>query len=62
MSSQLWRAVLAKSTLSEDQQDAAPDDRGSYGELMEAIDEIVADPEDRKAPKASRSRRSKKSG
>lgn len=49
MSSQLWRTVLAGSSLSPDQQEAAPDDDGSYGELAEAIDEIVGEA----APKAA---------
>ncbi len=42
MSSQLWRAVLAGSSLSADQEDAAPDEKGSYGDLADAIDEILA--------------------
>jgi hypothetical protein len=53
MSSQLWRAVLDGSSLSADQQDAAPDKEGSYGALVEAIDEIVS------SPKRSQSRRRK---
>lgn len=42
MSSQLWRAVLAGSSLSADQEDAPPDEKGSYGDLADAIDEILA--------------------
>jgi hypothetical protein len=53
MSSQLWRAVLDGSSLSADQQDAAPDEEGSYGALVEAIDEIVS------SPKRSQSRKRK---
>jgi hypothetical protein len=49
MSSQLWRAVLDGSPLSADQQDAAPDEKGSYGELEDAIDQIVT-PEADEAP------------
>jgi hypothetical protein len=41
MANQLGRAVLNGSALSADQQAATPDDRGSYGELMDAIDEII---------------------
>jgi hypothetical protein len=41
MATQLWRAVLNGSTLSADQQAATPDDLGSYGELMDAIDQVT---------------------
>ena len=39
--------VLSESSLSADQQPAAPDEVGSYGELMDLIDQIIegADPE-----------------
>jgi hypothetical protein len=39
--SQLWRAVLSPSELSADEQDATVDDDGSYGELMDAIDQAL---------------------
>jgi hypothetical protein len=46
MPSQLWRTVLAASSLSADQQDAAPDEEGSYGELADTLDQILdSDPE-----------------
>lgn len=41
MSSQLGRTLLSRRTLSADQQDAAPDETGSYGELMDVIDRIL---------------------
>jgi hypothetical protein len=41
MSSQLGRTLLARSSLSADQQDAISDETGSYGELMDAIDRIL---------------------
>jgi hypothetical protein len=52
MSSQLGRALLAGSDTPDDDppptdgQVATPDDRGSYGELMEVIDRILSSPED----------------
>ena len=42
IASQLGRTLLSRRALSADQQDAAPDERGSYGELMDVIDRIVA--------------------
>jgi hypothetical protein len=39
--SQLGRILLARPALSADQQDAAPDESGSYGELMDVIDRIL---------------------
>jgi hypothetical protein len=54
MSSQLWRAVLAGSSMSADQQDAAPDEDGTYGELVEAIDEIVGEDAPETAPRTAR--------
>jgi hypothetical protein len=41
MSSQLGRTLLCRRSVSADQQDAAPDDGGSYGELMDVIDQIL---------------------
>jgi hypothetical protein len=41
ISSQLGRTLLSRRSLSADQQDAAPDETGSYGELMDAIDRIL---------------------
>ena len=41
MSSQLGRTLLSRRSLSADQQDAAPDEGGSYGELMDVIDRIL---------------------
>jgi hypothetical protein len=41
MSSQLGRTLLSRTSLSADQQDATPDETGSYGELMDVIDEIL---------------------
>lgn len=41
MSSQLGRTLLSRRSLSADQHDATPDETGSYGELMDVIDEIV---------------------
>jgi hypothetical protein len=41
MSSQLGRTLLSRRSLSADQQDAATDETGSYGELMDAIDRIL---------------------
>ena len=41
ISSQLGRAVLSSPERSADEQAAAPDDRGGYGELMEALDRIT---------------------
>jgi hypothetical protein len=60
MSSQLWRTVLAGSSVSADQQDAAPDEHGRYGELVEAIDEVVGDAAAKK-PRRGRSRRNRDS-
>jgi hypothetical protein len=44
MSSQLGRTILSRRALSADQQDAVPDERGSYGELMDVIDQILEPP------------------
>lgn len=41
MSSQLGRTLLSRRTVSADQQDATPDETGSYGELMDVIDRIL---------------------
>jgi hypothetical protein len=41
MSSQFARTLLSGSSLSADQQDAAPDSGGSYGDLMDVIDRIL---------------------
>ncbi len=41
MSSQLGRSLLSRGSLSADQQDATPDETGSYGDLMDAIDRII---------------------
>ena len=41
MSSQLGRTILSRRSLSADQQDATPDETGSYGELMDVIDRIM---------------------
>jgi hypothetical protein len=41
MSSQLGRTLLSRRSLSADQQDAAPNEGGSYGELMDVIDRIL---------------------
>lgn len=47
ISSQLGRTLLSRRALSADQQDAVPDEAGSYGELMDVIDRILepAEPE-----------------
>jgi hypothetical protein len=54
MSSQLGRALLSRRSLSADQQEATPDEQGSYGELMDVIDGILEQPlgevEDRSMP------------
>jgi hypothetical protein len=62
MSSQLWRTVLAGSSLSPDQQDAAPDEEGRYGELVETIDEILSSGVEKAARKPSRTPPRKRSG
>jgi hypothetical protein len=41
MSSQLGRTLLSRRSLSADQQDAAPDEGGGYGDLMDVIDRIL---------------------
>jgi len=41
MSSQLGRTLLSRPSISADQQDATPDETGSYGELMDVIDRIL---------------------
>jgi len=41
---QLSRIVLSGSSGTPDEQAAAPDERGSYGELMEEIDRLLAEP------------------
>jgi hypothetical protein len=41
LSSQLGRAVLSGSVLTHDQQEAATDERGGYGELMDLIDRVI---------------------
>ncbi len=41
MSSQLGRTLLSRRSVSADQQDAAPDETGSYGGLMDEIDRII---------------------
>ena len=50
ISSQLGRIVLSARSVSEDEQEAATDEAGSYGELMDAIDRVLeqvdADEED----------------
>ena len=43
MSSQLGRTLLSHRTLSADQQDAAPDERGSYGDLIDEIDRLLGE-------------------
>lgn len=45
LSQQLGRTILSGSVLSTDQQAATPDERGSYGELMDLIDGLLADEE-----------------
>jgi hypothetical protein len=45
LSSQLGRTVLAGSPRSADEQDASPDDRGGYGDLMDAIDVVIREAE-----------------
>lgn len=45
MSSQLGRTLLSRRSLSADQQDAVPDEAGSYGELMDVIDRIIRPPQ-----------------
>ncbi len=52
---QLGRILLCPSSGSPDEQPARPDDRGSYGELMEAIDRILEDSTDPSAEDGSRS-------
>jgi hypothetical protein len=44
MSSQLGRTLLSRRSLSADQQEALPDETGSYGELMDVIDRILDPP------------------
>jgi hypothetical protein len=61
MSSQLWRTVLAGSSLSADQQDAAPDEKGSYGDLVDTIDEVLGSKAEQAVAKKA-SRRLKRSG
>ena len=63
MSSQLWQTILAGSSVSADRQDAAPDEEGSYGGLMDAIDQVVQDTEaeDRAAPKPTGKRKPRSS-
>ncbi len=39
---QLARIVLAGTSGSPDEQDATPDERGSYGELMDEIDRLFS--------------------
>jgi hypothetical protein len=41
ISSQLGRTLLSRRSLSADQQDATPDETGSYGDLMDAIDRAL---------------------
>lgn len=41
ISSQLGRTLLSRRSLSADQQEAAPDETGSYGDLMDAIDRVL---------------------
>ncbi len=41
MSSQLGRTLLSCRSVSADQQDAAPDETGSYGGRMDEIDRII---------------------
>ena len=41
ITSQLGRLLLTGSSGSPDEQDARPDDTGSYGELVTAIERIV---------------------
>jgi hypothetical protein len=50
MSSQLGRTILCRRAVSADQQDAAPDEGGSYGELMDAIDRVLAPELEAEAP------------
>ena len=40
---QLWRISMTGSVVSADQQTATPDENGSYGELMDAIDQVLED-------------------
>jgi hypothetical protein len=58
MSSQLGRTLLSRRSLSADQQDATPDEQGSYGELMDVIDGILEHApgkvEDRSLPNGDR--------
>ncbi len=44
ISSQLGRTLLSRRALSADQQEAIPDETGSYGELMDVIDQILEPP------------------
>jgi hypothetical protein len=39
---QLSRIVLAETSSSPDEQDATPDDGGSYGELVDELDRLLA--------------------
>jgi hypothetical protein len=41
---QLSRIIMGGSSGTPDEQAAAPDERGSYGELMEEIDRLLAQP------------------
>ena len=51
--SQLGRIMLASSSLSADEQAASPDEHGSYGELMDAIDRLLEQIEEEARPTAS---------
>jgi hypothetical protein len=46
MSSQLGRTLLSHRSLTADQQDATPDEQGSYGELMDVIDRLLEEDEE----------------
>lgn len=55
MSSQLGRTLLSRRSSSADQQDATPDEAGSYGELMDAIDRIIEPAQAESEPRSRQS-------
>ena len=46
MMSQLGRALLSDSSSSPDEQEARSDEKGSYSEIMDAIDRIIEEVEE----------------
>jgi hypothetical protein len=52
--SQLFQTLLGGSSVSADQQSATPDEGGSYGELMDAIDRAIEQAEEELAEVSGR--------